>query len=125
MDTFYLKNAAFYQKSVDSLDLSKPAPHFSRHEAAPVEEDPDQAVEQCNPDIIIGARIRPMLEIDIAAGFPCAVYPRSPGSSGAQIVDIHDLYHHPLQQRVLKVSAQTMMRFSITLLTTFSPSGIR
>ncbi|CZT17816.1 uncharacterized protein RCC_03652 [Ramularia collo-cygni] len=105
MDKFYLKNAAVYKKLVDSLDFTKPAPHFSRHEATSVEEEGQTIMsEKLNPDIIIGARIRPMLETDIAAGFPCAVHPRAPDENGAQIVDLHDLYHHPTRPPMLKSS---------------------
>jgi kinesin family protein 2/24 len=106
MDAFYLKNRVVYQKLVDSLDFTQPAPHFSRHEvqATPLEE--DQNTAKCNPDIIIGARIRPMLNTDIAAGFPCAVYPRSMEDDAAQIIDLHDLYHHPTRPPMLKVRTQ-------------------
>lgn len=112
MDSFYLKNAATYQKLVDSLDLSVPAPHFSRHEAAPAEQEDVPITEKCNPDIIIGARVRPMLDADIAAGFPCAVHPRSVEGNGAQVVDLHDLYHHPTRPPMLKVGCVHLDSFT-------------
>lgn len=102
MDAFYLKNAAQYQKLVHSLDVSKPAPHFSRHDAAPPA-DNQTTTETCNPDVIIAARIRPMLDADVTAGFPCAVYPRPTNEDEAQVIDLHDLYHHPTRPPMLKV----------------------
>lgn len=104
MDRFYLQNTALYGKLVDSLDVTKPAAHFSRHKAVPSKEETDSTViEECNPDMIIGARIRPMLDDDIAAGFPCAAYPRARGPDGVQIVDLHDLYNYPYGRPILKV----------------------
>lgn len=41
-----------------------------------------------------------MLDEDVAAGFPCAVHPRS---AQAGVADIHDLYNHPRGRPVLKV----------------------
>lgn len=86
MDRFYLENVALYQALVKEFR-------------------PDGAVEaskaeSTSPDIIVSARIRPLLDDDITAGFPCAVYPRltAPG-----VADIHDLYNHPRGRPVLKV----------------------
>ena len=100
MDRFYLENRSLYQKLVDSSDAGAPTPHFSRHTAA------EHVVEDAapeHPNMVISARIRPMLEDDVAAGFPCAVYPRSKQTLSAQFVDVHDLYHHPRQRPVLRV----------------------
>lgn len=104
MDRFYLENAALYRKLVDSLDTTVPAPHFSRQKAAPPKE--DVAREQSNPDMVLGARIRPMLDDDLAAGFPRAAYPRAVRQGQtpeSQTVDLHDLYNHPRGRPVLKV----------------------
>ncbi|KAK6069433.1 kinesin motor domain-containing protein [Seiridium cupressi] len=54
-----------------------------------------------SPDMVVSARIRPMLEEDVAAGFPCAIFPRSVHTG---IVDVHDLYNHPRGRPVLKSS---------------------
>ena len=99
MDTFYLENAKLYQRLVDQVQTSDPAAHFSRHTAAPTVE--EESTEHTG--IIITARIRPMLDNDIAEGLPCALYPRKAQSSSAQVVDVHDLYHHPRWRPQLKV----------------------
>ncbi|RYP73691.1 hypothetical protein DL769_004162 [Monosporascus sp. CRB-8-3] len=51
--------------------------------------------------MVVSARVRPLLDEDIAAGFPCAVFPR-PAQAG--VVDIHDLYNHPRGRPILKSS---------------------
>lgn len=104
MDAFYLKNKARYEKLVDSFDPSAPVAHFSRHGAAPPEQQKANTVfEECNPDMVVSARIRPMLDDDLQAGFPRAAYPRSELSGAAQAIDLHDLYHHPIAPPSLKV----------------------
>ncbi len=89
MDQFYLENASLYQKLVKAV---KPTPASRATDAA---------TETPSPDMVVGARIRPLLDEDVAAGFPCAVFPRL-NQSGA--VDIHDLYNHPRGRPILKVS---------------------
>lgn len=87
MDKFYIKNAALYRNLVKAANLT-PAPRIA-----------NVGVET-SPDMIVSARIRPLLEEDIAQGFPGAVFPRS-GESG--VVDIHNLYNHPRGRPILKV----------------------
>ncbi|CAJ2499621.1 Uu.00g024740.m01.CDS01 [Anthostomella pinea] len=88
MERFYHENAALYQTMVARL---KPPP-------------PSRAVkvatETPSPDIIVSARIRPLLNEDVDAGFPCAVFPRA-AETGR--VDVHDLYNHPKGRPILKV----------------------
>ncbi|KAH8657671.1 P-loop containing nucleoside triphosphate hydrolase protein [Xylariales sp. PMI_506] len=89
MDQFYLKNAARYQTLVDQFN-STPTPRMSRVIAQKPAE-----------NIVVGARIRPLLDGDVDALFPCAVFPRSAESC---VVDIHDLYNHPRGRPILKSS---------------------
>ncbi|KAI5255683.1 hypothetical protein E4T42_01718 [Aureobasidium subglaciale] len=102
MDHFYLKHTALYQTYVDKLDPSKTPVHFSN--LPQVAEKPSNSA---NPSMTISVRVRPMLEDDITAGFPCAVYPR-PRKPGVEheTIDLHDLYNHPRRPRpILKSSA--------------------
>ncbi|KAH8892806.1 P-loop containing nucleoside triphosphate hydrolase protein [Thozetella sp. PMI_491] len=87
MDQFYLENAALYQKLVKALG---PSPE---HRAAAA------TTERTSPDLVVSARIRPLLKEDIAAGFPQAIFPRA---ASASIVDVHDLYNHPRGRPILK-----------------------
>lgn len=112
MDRFYLENAGLYSKLISSIDPELPAPHFSRHGAAPLKD--DVAGEQYNPTTVVAVRVRPMLEEDLAAGFPRAVYPRTARQDGAQIVDIHDLYNHPRGRPVIKVPDRSTISSILT-----------
>lgn len=103
MDRFYLQNVSLYQKLVDVFDPDAPIPHFSRQEATPSTNQPASGnTARRNTGILVGARIRPLLEDDLAAGFPRAIYPRVGQSGEPQAVDLHDLYNHPRQRPVLK-----------------------
>ncbi|KAI0172233.1 P-loop containing nucleoside triphosphate hydrolase protein [Hypoxylon sp. FL1284] len=88
MDQFYLDNATLYQNLVKRL---KPAPPTARSAAEPT--------EVPSPDMIVSARIRPLLEEDLASGFPRALFPRA---GQPNVVDIHDLYNHPRGIPILK-----------------------
>lgn len=87
MDQFLLKNAALYQTLIKRLNPAVPG--FAK-----------VVTETTSPDMVVSARVRPMLNEDVAAGFPCAIFPRS---AQAGVVDIHDLYNHPKGRPVLKV----------------------
>lgn len=91
MDRFYLENAAQYRNMVQAFSTT------------PVPQAKKSATETTSPEMIVSARIRPLLDEDIAAGFPCAVYPRSAQTGDAGVVDIHDLYNHPRGRPILKV----------------------
>ncbi|KAI2620592.1 P-loop containing nucleoside triphosphate hydrolase protein [Hypoxylon sp. NC1633] len=88
MDQFYLDNATLYQNLVKRL---KPAPPMARPAVKPT--------EVPSPDMVVSARIRPLLDEDLASGFPCALFPRP---SQLNVVDIHDLYNHPRGKPILK-----------------------
>ncbi|KAG9556682.1 P-loop containing nucleoside triphosphate hydrolase protein, partial [Aureobasidium melanogenum] len=106
MDQFYLKNAALYQTYVNKLDPTKPPSHFMNLPPQPTKETADNS----NPNMTISVRIRPMLEDDIASGFPCAVYPRPHNPTAKrQTIDLHDLYNHPRRPRpILKSSTHKL-----------------
>lgn len=89
MDNFYRTHAALYKTLIGRF---RPA-------AGPRSE--SVAVNPLVTGTTVSARIRPLLDEDIAAGFPCAIFPRAeqPG-----VVDIHDLYNHPRWRPMLKVS---------------------
>lgn len=115
MDRFYLDNAALYQTLVRNLNSTIPASQTTQ----------EMPTEAINPDMVVTARIRPLLDEDIDAGFPCAVYPRS-GQAG--VVDIHDLYNHPRGRPILKVCELTLHSIcpfgdtnNIVCLNTYSP----
>jgi kinesin family protein 2/24 len=88
MDKFLLQNVARYQELVSAFD-PKSAPHTG-----------SIAAGTTSPDMIVSARIRPLLKKDNASGFPGAIFPR-PDEEG--VVDIHDLYNHPRGRPILKV----------------------
>ncbi|PQE13061.1 kinesin motor domain-containing protein [Rutstroemia sp. NJR-2017a BBW] len=87
MDKFILDNAARYQALLKAL---KPVP--------PSQADQSTAGTS-NPNMVVGARIRPLLEEEVTTGFPCAIFPRSAETG---VVDIHDLYNHPRGRPILK-----------------------
>jgi kinesin family protein 2/24 len=98
MDDFYRRHRALYEKLVDSVDVTAPVTHFSQKTARPGLYGVSTSVsETCNPAMIVGARIRPML--DESKEFPCAVYPREQQTG---LVDLHDLYNYPYGKPILK-----------------------
>jgi kinesin family protein 2/24 len=88
MDKFILDNVARYQALLKALKPVPPSP-TDRTMAG-----------TSNPNMVVGARIRPLLEEEVTTGFPCAIFPRS---AEAGVVDIHDLYNHPRGRPILKV----------------------
>lgn len=94
MDRFYLDNAARYQRLVDAF---RPA-STGMSGLARVTEKLDS--ETISSDMVVSARIRPLLDDEIVAGFPCALLPRA---AQAGVVDVHDLYNHPKGLPILKV----------------------
>jgi kinesin family protein 2/24 len=93
MDRFLLDNAAQYQSLVKALSLA-PEPRIAK-----------VATGTISPDIVVSARIRPLLNEEVAVGFPCAVFPRSAPTG---VVDIHDLYNHPRGRPILKVRSKSL-----------------
>jgi kinesin family member 2/24 len=92
MEAFYLANVARYQDLIETqkADISR----ANETESAKVSASSDDS------DIIVSARIRPLLADDIAAGFPRAIYVRP---YEPEILDIHDLYNYPWGKPILKV----------------------
>jgi kinesin family member 2/24 len=88
MDQFYLKNVARYQALLKALP---PAPEAGKGVTH---------AETSAPNMIVSARVRPILDEDVAAGLPRAIFSRS---SDGEVLDLHDLYNHPRGQPVLKV----------------------
>lgn len=109
MDQFYLQNKAVYRKLVARNASAQTGTLFNGYTAAPQDnrkEAHPPTKEQDSSSIVIGARIRPMLPEDLAAGFPTAAYPRPATSvDGPDIVDLHDLYNHPRGRPILRVRA--------------------
>lgn len=88
MDRFYLDNAGLYQTLVKAI------------KSPPASKDAMVTKDKTSPDMVVAARIRPLLDEDIAAGFTCAVFPRSRPSGR---VDIYDLYNHPRGRPIINV----------------------
>lgn len=83
MEQFYSENIDKYHALLIKLDSTlKPRLSTGQH----------------GPNMVVGARIRPLLKGD---GFPAAVFPRT---SQRNVADIHDLYNHPSGIPILKVS---------------------
>lgn len=97
MDQFYLDNIALYQTLVKAFRPS-PEPRIATTKVA---------TETTSPDLVVGARIRPLLNEDLAAGFPRAVFPRSAQTG---VVDMHDLYNHPRGRPILKVTKKYLLQ---------------
>ena len=102
MDRFYLDNAAQYRTLVKAFNDTTPLPRTRK-----------VATETTSPDMVVSARIRPPQSEDVAAGFPCAVFPRSTQTG---VIDIHDLYNHPKGRPILKVRRKTLHSWVIGLL---------
>ncbi|KAK3987339.1 kinesin-like protein Klp59C [Cladorrhinum sp. PSN332] len=77
MEEFYIQNAERYKKLVG---VFKPGPSTVK-------------VTDPNPDIIVSARIRPMMEDETAQGFPEGVHARTTGNTNT--VDLHELRRPP------------------------------
>jgi kinesin family protein 2/24 len=93
MDQFLLKNAAQYQVLVNSFNPTL-VPRMTK-----------TAAGTTSSDMVVSARIRPLLKKDVTAGFPCAIFPRSAETG---VVDIHDLYNHPRGRPILKVRSEIL-----------------
>jgi kinesin family member 2/24 len=101
MDRFLLDNAAKYRTLVKAFSTT-PVPQLAK-----------VATETTSASMIVTARIRPLLNEEVAAGFPCAIFPRSAQTG---LVDIHDLYNHPRGRPILKVRRKYLNSRFICLL---------
>ncbi|KAI0160542.1 P-loop containing nucleoside triphosphate hydrolase protein [Xylariaceae sp. FL1272] len=81
MEQFLLKNIDLYQSLVKAVKPPRVPP----------------ATGHTNPEIVVSARIRPLVGED--TGFPCAIFPRSVANG---VVDVHELYNHPKGRPILK-----------------------
>ena len=78
---------------------------------------PKVASGEQNSKMVVCARIRPLMDDEAAAGFPCAVYPRHKNG----VVDIHDMSLNPRRVLTLKVRLNSrfpFLAFPITLMLT-------
>lgn len=86
MEQFLLENTPRYQKLLKAIKLdNKPS---------------QKSVTQTNPDVVICARVRPLLEQETAQGIPPGVFVRDGASS---IADVHELRQMVRGLPVLKV----------------------
>lgn len=74
MEQYILNNVARYEKLVAE---------FRPTTSGPKESDKTET----NPEIVVSARVRPMLDDELAQGFPVGVYIRD----GTSIVDLHEI----------------------------------
>lgn len=75
MEQFLIDNAAYYLKLVST---SKPRPADKKATSSGI----------ANPDMVVSARIRPLLDDETTAGFPPCIFPRPTAPS---TLDIHEL----------------------------------
>jgi kinesin family protein 2/24 len=75
MEQFLIDNAERYKKLVAAFKPTAQAPKAGSFEAA-------------TPEIVVSARVRPMLEDETAQGFPAGVHLRA---GNTNIVDLHEL----------------------------------
>ncbi len=97
MDRFLQQNAAQYQSLVKAFNPSRTAKVDNRISSS---------------DMVVSARIRPLLKEEVASGFPSAVFKRTtqPG-----VVDIHDLYNHPRGRPLLKVPRNLTLPLALSI----------
>ncbi|KAL0940302.1 kinesin motor domain containing protein [Colletotrichum truncatum] len=82
MDEYQIKHTPWYQSSVEAFAAKAAREDLGRPE------DPNATP---NPDMIVAARLRPILEDEVAAGLIRGVYTRS-SANGA--VDVHQIRKH-------------------------------
>lgn len=93
MEQFVIDNAERYNKLVAAF---KPSTLDSKEKGA---------TEAVSPDIVVSARVRPMLDDEVAQGFPIGVHIRS----GTNVVDLHEL------QQPIRGLPRIRVRFSFFL----------
>ncbi|KAK1545112.1 kinesin motor domain-containing protein [Colletotrichum paranaense] len=82
MDEYHIKHTSWYQASVEAFSAK-----VAKKDLAAAQ-DPNTT---SNPDMIVAARLRPILEDEVYAGLIRGVFPR-PNNNGA--VDIHQIRKH-------------------------------
>lgn len=98
MDEYHIKHTPWYQSAVEAFSAKA-----AKKDLAGAQ-DPNTT---SNPDMIVAARLRPILEDEVAAGLIRGVFPR-PSGNGA--VDIHQIRKHvkPLGPPTLNVSSHLL-----------------
>ncbi|TIC96993.1 Kinesin-like protein KIN-13B [Colletotrichum higginsianum] len=97
MDAYHIKHTPWYQAAVEAFS-AKAAKQDLAHPS-----DPNTAP---NPDMVVAARLRPVLEDEVAAGLIRGVFPRK---SGNGVVDIHQIRKH-----IKPLGPPTLMLFQST-----------
>lgn len=105
MEQFLLDNAERYKKLVGSF---KPPPSKVLANDS----------EVGNPDMVVAARVRPLLDEESEQGFPPAVFPRE----GSNTIDIHDLRRPVRGLPTLNVSFVSLSPRSVAIADMFSLS---
>ncbi|KAK2016357.1 P-loop containing nucleoside triphosphate hydrolase protein [Colletotrichum eremochloae] len=104
MDEYHIKHTPWYQASVEAF-----ANKAAKHDLASLH-DPDSTL---NPDMIVAARLRPVLEDEVAAGLITGVFPRKSGNGA---VDIHQIRKH-----IKPLGPPTLMSTSVRLDRAYGP----
>jgi kinesin family member 2/24 len=94
MEDFYLANLSRYYELVTAQNVALRSLDPVNVKSA--------SKTAAGSEIVVSARIRPLLPEDVSAGFPQATFERKCEES---IVDIHDLYNYPWGKPILKVRA--------------------
>ncbi|WYZ37205.1 hypothetical protein EsH8_II_000711 [Colletotrichum jinshuiense] len=82
MDDYHIKHTPWYQASVEAFSAKAAKEDLSR---------PEDLNTTPNPDMVVAARLRPVLEDEVAAGLIRGVFPRDSGNGA---VDIHQIRKH-------------------------------
>jgi hypothetical protein len=89
MEQFLLDNAERYKKLVAAFKPTAPGPK-------------ERGTAAASPDIVVSARVRPMLEDEVAQGFPTGVHIRG---GNCNIADLHELQQPVRGAPRIRVSA--------------------
>ncbi|KAK1596570.1 P-loop containing nucleoside triphosphate hydrolase protein [Colletotrichum navitas] len=104
MDEYHTKHTAWYQASVEAFGnkaAKQDLASFNDSNSTP------------NPDMIVAARLRPILEDEVAAGLIRGVFPRKSGNGA---VDIHQVRKH-----VKPLGPPTLISTSVRLDRAYGP----
>ncbi|GKT52272.1 kinesin-like protein KLP2 [Colletotrichum spaethianum] len=82
MDEYHIKHTPWYQASVEAFIAKAMKQDLTR---------PDDPNSTSNPDMVVAARLRPVLEDEVAAGLIRSVFPRKSGNGA---IDIHQIRKH-------------------------------
>ncbi|KAK2026291.1 P-loop containing nucleoside triphosphate hydrolase protein [Colletotrichum zoysiae] len=82
MDEYHIKHTSWYQTSVEAFGNKAAKQDLSNL---------DESNSTPNPDMVVAARLRPILKDEVAAGLIRGVFPRKSGNGA---VDIHQIRKH-------------------------------